>query len=74
MTTKVLIAGLVAEFDGERWSFPDRSTQDLLNQTIPEFDGSDPNPDQTAADFVVENFGGKIISVDDAEYVPGRVY
>ena len=72
--TEVYLYGLVAKFDGEKWSYPDKSTEDLLNLTIPNFEGSDPNINKTAADYVVDNFGGEIIKVDDMEYVPGRVY
>ena len=74
MSASILLAGKVATFDGEKWKYYDRSTEDLLNTITPEFSGDDPNPDRTAAEYIVKNYGGKILNVDDPEYTPGRVY
>lgn len=74
MSAYILLTGQTAVFDGEKWTYPDKSMQDLLNLTIPEVDGSDPNPDKTAAQYVVDNFGGEIVKVDSAEFVKGTIY
>ena len=74
MTAIVLLMGVEAVFMDGEWTYPDKSNQDMLNATIPQFSGADPNTEQTAAQYVVDNYGGVIVSVDKAESVDGIVY
>lgn len=56
------------------WSCEDKQIEKLLNATIPDFSGADPNTEQTAAQFVVDNYGGEIVSVDDMDAEQGVIY
>lgn len=59
-----------------KWTGPDKTTVKMLNSFLdPDGpSGSDPNPDATAAQKVVDEMGFKLLQYDKLDYVPGRVY
>lgn len=65
-----------ATIDGYEWTSDDKIFEDLLNTMLDPYgpSGADPNPDLTAAQAAVKQIGGKIISFDEVENVPGRIY
>lgn len=62
--------------DEYKWSGPDKRVVSMLNSFLdPEGpSGSDPNPDATAAQMVVDKMDFKLLRYDKLDYVPGRVY
>ena len=60
-----------------KWSGPDKVVVDMLNSFLaPEGpSGSDPNPDATAAQNVVDELSiAEMVHFDKLDYVPDRVY
>jgi hypothetical protein len=74
MSAVINIRGLTATYTDGVWTCTDKSTERLLNATIPDFSGSDPNTEQTAAEFAVKNYGGEIVSVDEMKANEGVIY
>lgn len=59
-----------------KWSGPNKTVVKMLDSFLdPDGpSGSDPNPDTTAAQAVVDEMGFKMVHYDKLDYVPGRVY
>lgn len=79
MTAKVrldIFQGVEATIDQYKWSSPNPKIAQILNNLLPP-DGpeaSDPNPDYTAAQAMVKQFGGEILSFKESHFDPKVIY
>lgn len=73
---RISIFGTEATIDGYRWSSPNKHIEGVLNAQLDPLgpSGSDPDPDRTAAQAVIERYGGKILQADVMPYSEGTVY
>lgn len=76
MSATIEVLGKKYTIEDYKWTGPDKTTVSMLNSFL-DLDGpsgSDPNPDATAAQAVVDEMGFKMLRYDKLKYVPGRVY
>lgn len=77
MAVKVRFGNFEATIDGYRWTSPDdrfaAALNTRLNPSGPE--GSDPDPDYTAAEAAARELDGVIVEADEDDDEPdGRIY
>ena len=65
-----------ATIDGYKWQAKNKSILAMLNSFLSPFgtSPSDPHPDLTVAQEVIDTVNGEILHADPAEYVEGRIY
>lgn len=73
------IIGRRVEFDGANWKADDpefvAALADMAESYRPGPLAYEPNPDFGIVQFLIDHFGsGRILSADEPESVPGRVY
>lgn len=76
MAATVKVFGVRATVDGWEWSSDFPALTELLQTMMDPLGplGSDPNPDETAARYVVEELGGEVLSFDAVAFDPDAIY
>ena len=76
MAVTVEIFHTTATIHGYRWTCADPTFEALLNSMLHPLgpSGADPDPDRTAAQAAIDEWGGQIISADELPYDPNVIY
>lgn len=76
MSATIEVRGIKATVTDLVWSSSDKQLQAYLETTLPigGYGGEVPNPDLAAAEHAAKLLGGKVISSDESESEPGRIY
>lgn len=76
MSATIQTHNVTATITDQVWECSDKQLQAYLETTLPigGYGGEIPNPDLAAAEHAAKLLGGRVVSSDESESEPGRVY